>query len=117
MGNSVVDVFSTSKAGSYSIDVQNKFVSPNYDIQYKYGALTINPRKVLVTPQDLSYTYGTAVVPVIPFTVSAVSGEEDTTGLLPTDVLGGALSRENSDVKTVGDYKVTIGSLHEFNKE
>ncbi|MBO5776047.1 MAG: hypothetical protein J6R35_01595, partial [Clostridia bacterium] len=116
LGNSVVDVSSTSKAGSYQVHVANQFVSPNYDIQYKYGALTINQRRVLVTPQNLEYTYGTSVVPAIQFTVDSVAGEEETTGLLPTDVLTGALSRENEAVKTVGDYKVTIGSLQTFNE-
>lgn len=115
--NEAVDINEGSSVGRYTISISNQFESTNYQIYYRNSALTIGKRTVVVYAQSVSYTYGTAVVPVIPFTTAPfvdpdkAPEDQEPSGLYGDDKLEGSLSRENSNIKDVGDYFVTVGSI------
>ncbi len=109
----------------YTIAIANQFVSPNYNIIYKEGTFTINPRKVQVIPESIAYVYGASVVPTIPFTTSYINGDPFNTGIYNNDTLLGNLARNSytvgatnntvTNANAVGTYYVNIGNLQTFN--
>lgn len=95
---------SVTDAGSYVIGglYSDQF---GYDIAYAAGTgtLTIDPRSITVTADDLHSTYGTAN-PSLTWQV--------TTGSLVTgDTLSGVLATTATAASDVGDYDVTQGTL------
>ncbi len=110
-----VDVGLSAPAGYYTIAIDNQFVSPNYNIVYKEGGFTVNPRRVKVTPESMEYVYGGTVIPTINFSTSAIDGDDYATGIYGNDTLQGSLSRDNVSANSVGSYDVNIGSLQTYN--
>lgn len=101
----VIDVIDTTSAGTYNIVIENQFESPNYNLIYQNAELVINKRQVIVTPESISYAYGTEIIPTIPYT---------TIGLYGSDVLAGSPSKTGEGTG-VGEYKIGSGSLKNDN--
>ena len=73
--------------------------SPNYDISFVAGTLTVNPKDLAITANAMSKTYGDND-PVLTYTLQ---------GLVGSDVITGSLSREAGE--DVGTYAITQGEL------
>ncbi len=110
-----VEVGLGAAAGYYTIAIDNQFVSPNYNIVYKEGGFTVNPRRVKVTPESIEYVYGGTVVPTIKYSTAVIDGDYYSTGIFGSDTLLGSLSRDNVSENAVGSYDVNVGSLQTFN--
>ncbi|MBO7178043.1 MAG: bacterial Ig-like domain-containing protein [Clostridia bacterium] len=106
----VVDVVTATDVGIYNLTIENKFVSPNYNIIYKDVDFVINKRQVSVKPQSIAYVYGTEVTPMIPFSTAKVDGVSES-GLFGSDALAGSLAKDDVSNKTVGEYSINSGSL------
>ena len=77
----------------------NDDVTPNYDITYTNGTLTVTPKPITVKADNKWKAYGEAD-PRLTYT----SG-----GLLNNDAITGTLSRETGE--NVGTYAITVGGL------
>ena len=108
-----ITVSERSNAGRYTIRYNTPIVSANYEITYDVAEFNITQRRIVVNPQDTSFTYGFQP-PVIPYTTSPVDGVADS-GICNGDILIGALSRENSTDNSVGTYLITLGTLQGLN--
>ncbi|MDO7882939.1 MBG domain-containing protein [Salinibacterium soli] len=90
-------------AGSYAIVAGDAVFATgsidNYDIQYRDGTLTIEPRSLTVAAQDASKTYGDTD-PVFGF---------DVDGLLPGDETTGSLDRTAGE--DVATYLIRLGTV------
>lgn len=85
-------------AGSYAISL-GTLANPNYEIEFVGADFTVEKRKVTVTADAVSKTYGDAD-PELTYTCD---------GLLAADSLTGALSREAGE--SVGTYTLLLGTL------
>ena len=106
----VVDVVMATNVGIYNLTIDNKFISPNYNIIYKDVDFVINKRQVSVKPQSISYVYGIEVTPMIPFTTAKVEGIAES-GMFGDDALAGTLAKDDTGNRTVGQYSINSGSL------
>ncbi|MGX5681979.1 MBG domain-containing protein [Schumannella luteola] len=92
-----------SDAGSYAIVAGDAVFATgsidNYDIQYRDGTLTIEPRSLTIAAQDASKTYGDTD-PVFGF---------DVEGLLPGDETTGSLDRTAGE--DVATYLIRLGTV------
>jgi len=93
---------SSSNVGSYSIS-QGTLGNSNYAINYTGGMLTVAPRAIAVSANNLSMTYGDAV----PSLTYSVSGS----GLVNGDALSGALETSANASSNTGSYAITQGTL------
>ena len=91
--------------GVYAVQQGTLSAGSNYAITFINGALTITPRAIVVTANDLSKIFGNAD----PALTWAVTGGN----LVFGDTLGGALTRAPG--QAVGDYAITQGSLGNAN--
>ncbi len=91
--------------GSYAVQQGALSAGSNYAITFIDGALTITPRAIIVTANDISKMFG-APDPALTW---AVTGGN----LVSGDVLSGALTRAAG--QSVGDYAITQGSLGNAN--
>ena len=126
-----IDVNEGTAAGSYSLAIDNQFVSPNYNVVYKDVDFTIEKRKVGVIPQSLTYAYGIDVVPSISYTTTKARAKDadgnfikdeydqyvyiSDSGLYGSDVLLGS-PRSTKLENRVGEYDIdSAGSLAGIN--
>lgn len=87
--------------GDYPITPGTLGAGPNYEVTVVGGTLTITPREITVTADDVSRTYGDAD-PALTWQIT--DGE-----LVFDDTLGGELTREPGE--DAGDYAIQQGSL------
>ena len=110
-----LEINDDTSVGTYNLSVENKFVSPNYNVIYQDVDFTIETRKVSVKPESISYAYGTETIPTIAYTTSKVKDENGQyigdSGLFGNDVLIGN-PRKISEDKVVGEYEIGLGSLN-----
>ncbi len=95
----------TSGIGSFAINAAlgSLLSEQGYSFTFVPGTLTITPRPITVTANDLSRIYGNAN-PALTFTVG---GE----GLVNGDQLSGALATAAGQTTGVGTFAITQGSL------
>ena len=120
--NAVLEIVDNTNAGTYRLLVENQFVSPNYDLVFEEGVFTIEKRMVRVKPSAISYSYGTEIVPTVPFTTAKALDEDEEiisdSGLYGSEVLLGSPRIFNmSNQVGVYQFKPTdVGSLSDNNK-
>lgn len=85
-------------AGFYAVSL-GTLANPNYEIEFVGADFTIEKRRVTVTADAVSKTYGESD-PELTFACE---------GLLPADALTGALAREPGEI--VGTYALLLGTL------
>ena len=95
----------TSPVGAYTINAaQGTLVSPQgYQFTFVNGTLTVTPRPITVSADNLSRFYGNAN-PALTFTVGGL-------GLVNGDTLTGALATVADATSPVGPYAITQGTL------
>lgn len=109
-GAEIAEMNERASAGTYSIMFVQRSDSENYNITYLTQNYTVAQRKIVVTTDNVSATYG-AVEPVIPVYVSAAE-EFDESGLVNDDVLKGSLLRENYNSNfDAGKYLIIADNL------
>ncbi|MET3722572.1 MBG domain-containing protein [Sphingomonas trueperi] len=89
--------------GSYAITQGTLNAGPNYAISFVGGALSITPRALTVTADDLTMVYGSAV-PTLRYTLGGG-------GLMYHDTLSGSLAPNVSPTTGVGTYAIGLGTL------
>jgi hypothetical protein len=87
--------------GDYAIGQGTLAASGNYTLTFVDGTLTITPRAITVTADDLTRIYGDAD--------PSLTHQVTTGNLVFGDTLSGALTRAVGE--NVGDYAITQGSL------
>lgn len=92
----------TSNTGTYAI-TQGSLANANYTITFADGALTVTPRAITVTADDLSRIFGEAN-PALTYAITAGN-------LVNGDTLSGALTTSADETSVVGAYDITQGSL------
>jgi hypothetical protein len=92
----------TSDVGDYAIALTG--TNGNYAMTFNAGALTVDPRSITITANDLSRIYGDAN-PALTYTVGGM-------GLVNSDTLGGALTTAAGAASDVGSYAITQGLLN-----
>lgn len=92
----------TSGVGKYAIS-QGSLANENYEISYVGGNLSVTPRAITVTANDLSRAYGTAN-PSLTYTISGA-------GLINGDTLAGELATTAGKVSGAGEYAISQGTL------
>ncbi len=93
----------TTNVGTAAITQGTLAASPNYDVTFVDGLLTITPRAITVTANDLSRIYGDANPPLT-FTVGGL-------GLVNGDQLTGELATTADPTTNVGTAAITQGTL------
>jgi len=93
----------TSGIGNYGITQGTLTAGGNYSITYNAGQLTVTPRPITVTADNLSRIYGNAN----PALTYVVGGQ----GLVNGDQLTGALATLAGLTSGVGSYAITQGTL------
>ncbi|WP_337271432.1 MBG domain-containing protein [Oryzifoliimicrobium ureilyticus] len=103
-GNLTTAATGSSNVGSYAI-TQGSLANSNYNISYLGGLLTVTPRTLTVTGNNVSRIYGNAN-PTLGYTAS---------GLVNGDSLTGSLTTAATGSSDVGTYVITQGSLANSN--
>ena len=93
----------TTGVGNVAITQGTIGASNNYDLTFVEGVLTITPRPITVTADNLSRIYGNAN-PALTFTVGGL-------GLVNGDQLTGALATTADQTTSVGNVAITQGSV------
>jgi hypothetical protein len=93
----------TSGVGTFAITQGSLAASANYALTFVDGLLTITPRPITVTANNLSRIYGNAN-PALTFSVSGL-------GLVNGDQLTGALTTAANATTGVGTVAITQGTL------
>jgi hypothetical protein len=93
----------TSGVGSYAITQGTLSAGANYTVTYNAGAITVNPRPITITADNLSRIYGNAN-PALTFTVGGL-------GLVNGDQITGALANAAGQTTGVGSSAITLGTL------
>jgi hypothetical protein len=93
----------TTGVGTAAITQGTLTGGPNYALSFIGGQLTITPRPITVTADDLSRIYGNAN-PALTFTVGGA-------GLANGDQLSGALATTAGATTNVGNVAITQGTL------
>ncbi|HCX24829.1 MAG TPA: hypothetical protein DHN29_23135, partial [Cytophagales bacterium] len=88
-------------AGSYYISQGSLTLTPNYNLSFLEGSLTINPKVIIISATNQTKTYGDTD-PELTYTIT--SGE-----LVGADLLTGSISRSAGE--NVGSYTIGQGSL------
>ncbi|MFN4241251.1 MAG: MBG domain-containing protein, partial [Erythrobacter cryptus] len=91
----------TSPVGPYAITQGTLAASSNYALTFVNGTLTVTPRPITVSADNLSRIYGNAN-PALTFTVGGL-------GLVNGDTLTGALATAADATSPVGPYAITQG--------
>lgn len=84
----------------------------NYEVEYREGSFEITPRKIRVIARPGSKIYGEDDPSYFEYSLSGVSGEEQS-GLFNDDQLIGELTRQLGE--DVGQYAILQGSLNDWN--
>ena len=93
----------SSNVGSYAIEQGTVAASSNYSVTYNAGTLTITPRAITITADDLSRTYGEDNG-ALAYTVGG-------SGLVNGDTLSGALTTTADNSSNVGSYAIEQGTV------
>lgn len=93
----------TTGVGNVAITQGTLAASPNYSVTFNAGILTITPRALTITANNLSRIYGDAN-PALTFTLGGL-------GLVNGDQLTGALATTAGTTTGVGDAAITQGTL------
>ncbi len=100
-----------SNVGVYSLLANSaaftKGSASNYAITYAPGVLTVTPRPVTITANDLTKIYGT-VDPTLTYLVESQTAGR---GLISGQTLLGSLSRAAGENVAGGPYAITMGTL------
>ena len=94
---------SASDVGTYAISQGTLDASSNYSVSYKAGTLTITPRAITITADDLERAYGDDNG-TLTYTVGG-------SGLANGDTLSGALATSADSTSDVGTYAISQGTL------
>lgn len=101
---------SGNTVGEYAINI-GTLANENYtvvlDKEYFY---VITPRPIVVVPVETGNVYGQSAKTITYTTYFKDNPEK--TGLLSSDSLSGALSRESAEIADAGTYIITIGTLN-----
>ncbi|WP_086733875.1 MBG domain-containing protein [Erythrobacter colymbi] len=93
----------TTGVGNVAITQGTLAASPNYAVTFNQGILSITPRPITITADNLSRIYGNGN-PALTFTVGGL-------GLVNGDQLSGALATTAGTTTGVGNVAITQGTL------
>lgn len=104
-GGLATSASSTSNVGGYAITqgTLTETLNPNYLISFTPGVLTVQPRPITITADDLQRLYGNSNAPLT-FDVSDLGDGE---------AIQGAPTTTATATSNVGDYQITQGTLTE----